>query len=104
MNLCICCLLFFYFYFYFVNVHAVSYTGNKIGNNGMKQFADMLKVNTTLTFLNMACESIQCLFVLFFQSVFLFKTDMFINDIRAKYIAEALSVNTTLTALTLFGE
>ena len=26
----------------------------------MKQFADMLKGNTTLTFLNMACESIMC--------------------------------------------
>ena len=47
------------------------YLGNNLGNDGAKYIADVLKVNTTLEFLDIGCESFFCLFVfLFFRLPF----------------------------------
>ena len=86
--------------------------GNKLGEDGAKYIADVLKVNTTLSNLEIGCESFFVfffmIFVFFFENLFFFFWFSFlvnrIGDSGVSYFAEALKVNNTLIDLTCLCE
>jgi len=85
------------------------YLANRLGSDGAKYIADVLKMNTTLESLDIGCESFFCLFGRFFgKSNYLFFCFSFsvneVGDAGVFNIAEALKVNSTLNAISCWGE
>src|SRR5215475_4840976 len=79
---------------------------NSIGDEGGKALAEALKVNSTLTQLNLSCMSSFCgwiyVCILWFDLADnLWIIDNSIGDEGGKALAEALKVNSTLTQLNL---
>ena len=79
-------------------------TGNKIGERGAKSMSEALKVNTTLTKLDLTSEHIEmqtssnnCSFF----NLYIKSTGNDIGEIGAKSLGEALKANATLTKLSL---
>ena len=74
--------------------------GNEIGEEGAKTLSEILKVNTTLTKLNLSCEKEERKREIFERKEE-WMTDNKIGDEGAKALSEMLKVNTTLTSLNL---
>jgi len=77
--------------------------GNRLDNDDTKYIAGILKVNTTLTCLDVGCESFFLFFCFFFRQRFLL-SDNEIGDAGVSYIAKALKLNNTLYKINFYCE
>ena len=78
-------------------------TGNEFGDRGATSLSEALKVNTTITKLNLSCENRRHIIIFINNSLFFFFTSTVndIGDTGAISLGEALKSNKAITKLNL---
>ena len=78
------------------------YLANRLGSDGAKYIADVLKMNTTLESLDIGCESFFCLFGRFFgksKFIFIFTNFQIIYFLKDRTRLQLLSTATIVSIL-----